>query len=132
MAGAPRRSPMTRTFTNGGTSTFTTMMGRSSPADLHHKPRWGACLVSARRGHCPGSMSTETTCRATRSKRSQLINLPPRRIPAMCGPAGSPCGATFTELQIRGKVKDHEIDVVFRQTATPLRPGNGYVFLDGT
>src|SRR5258708_17586647 len=35
----------------------------------------------------------------------------------------------FTELQIRGKVKDHEIDVVFRQTATPLRPGNGYGFL---
>jgi hypothetical protein len=35
----------------------------------------------------------------------------------------------FTELQIRGKVKDNEIDVVFRQTATPLRPGNGYVFL---
>src|SRR5260370_18213314 len=38
----------------------------------------------------------------------------------------------FTELQIRGKVKDHEIDVVFRQTATPLRPGNGYVFLGST
>src|SRR5260370_24141210 len=38
----------------------------------------------------------------------------------------------FTELQIRGKVKDNEIDVVFRQTATPLRPGNGYIFLDGT
>lgn len=35
----------------------------------------------------------------------------------------------FTELQIRGKGKDNEIDVVFRQTATPLRPGNGYVFL---
>jgi hypothetical protein len=33
----------------------------------------------------------------------------------------------FTELRIRGKVKDHEIDVVFRQTAMPLRPGNGYV-----
>jgi hypothetical protein len=38
----------------------------------------------------------------------------------------------FTELQIRGKVKDHEIDVVFRPTATPLRPGNGYVFLGST
>jgi hypothetical protein len=38
----------------------------------------------------------------------------------------------FTELQIRGKVKDNEIDVVFRQTATPLRPGNGYVFLGST
>jgi hypothetical protein len=38
----------------------------------------------------------------------------------------------FTELQIRGKVKDHEIDVVFRQTATPLRPGNGYIFLGST
>src|SRR5260221_4424719 len=38
----------------------------------------------------------------------------------------------FTELQIRGKVKEHEIDVVFRQTATPLRPGNGYVFLGST
>src|SRR5260370_17267296 len=35
----------------------------------------------------------------------------------------------FTELQIRGKVRDHEIDVVFRQTAKPLRPGNGYIFL---
>jgi len=50
----------------------------------------------------------------------------------MCGPAGSPCGGDFMELQIRGKVKDNEIDVVFRQTATPLRPGNGYIFLDGT
>jgi len=39
MAGAPRRSPMTRTSTNGGTSTFTTTMGRSSPACFHHKPR---------------------------------------------------------------------------------------------
>jgi len=38
----------------------------------------------------------------------------------------------FTELRIRGKVKDHEIDVVFRQTATPLRAGNGYVFLGST
>jgi len=38
----------------------------------------------------------------------------------------------FTELQIRGKVKDHEIDVVFRQTATPFRPGNGYIFLGST
>src|SRR5260370_20043852 len=38
----------------------------------------------------------------------------------------------FTELQIRGKGRDHEIDVVFRQTATPLRPGNGYVFLGST
>src|SRR5260370_8091389 len=38
----------------------------------------------------------------------------------------------FTELRIRGKVKDHEIDVVFRQTAMPLRPGNGYVFLAST
>jgi hypothetical protein len=38
----------------------------------------------------------------------------------------------FTELQIRGKVQDNEIDVVFRQTATPLRPGNGYVFLGST
>jgi hypothetical protein len=38
----------------------------------------------------------------------------------------------FTELQIRGKVKEHEIDVVFRETATPLRPGNGYVFLGST
>jgi hypothetical protein len=38
----------------------------------------------------------------------------------------------FTELQIRGKLKDHEIDVVFRQTATPLRAGNGYVFLGST
>ena len=38
----------------------------------------------------------------------------------------------FAELQIRGKVKDNEIDVVFRQTATPLRPGNGYVFLGST
>jgi hypothetical protein len=38
----------------------------------------------------------------------------------------------FRELQIRGKVKGNEIDVVFRQTATPLRPGNGYVFLGST
>src|SRR5260370_5004939 len=38
----------------------------------------------------------------------------------------------FTELQIRGKEKDREIDVVFRQTATPLRPGNGYIFLGST
>src|SRR5260221_2063141 len=38
----------------------------------------------------------------------------------------------FTELQIRGKVKDREIDVVFRQTARPLRVGNGYVFLGST
>jgi hypothetical protein len=38
----------------------------------------------------------------------------------------------FTELQITGKVKDHEINVVFRQTATPLRPGSGYVFLGST
>src|SRR5260370_2101297 len=38
----------------------------------------------------------------------------------------------FAELQIRGKEKDHEIDVVFRQTATPLRPGNGYIFLRST
>ena len=38
----------------------------------------------------------------------------------------------LTELQIRDKVRDNEIDVVFRQTATPLRPGNGYVFLGST
>ncbi len=38
----------------------------------------------------------------------------------------------FTQLQIRGKVKDCQIDVVFRQTATPLRPGNGYIFLGST
>src|SRR5260370_2600751 len=38
----------------------------------------------------------------------------------------------FTELQIGGKVRDHEIDVVFRQPATPLRPCNGYVFLGST
>src|SRR5258708_22264255 len=38
----------------------------------------------------------------------------------------------FRELQIRGKVKDCEIDVVFQQTATPFRPGNGYIFLGST
>jgi hypothetical protein len=45
---------------------------------------------------------------------------------------GLTMGGDFTELRIRGKVQDNEIDVVFRQTATPLRPGNGYVFLGST
>src|SRR5258707_8813108 len=38
----------------------------------------------------------------------------------------------FAELQIRGKEKEHEVELVFRHTATPFRPGNGYIFLGST
>ena len=38
----------------------------------------------------------------------------------------------YTELQIKGKVGGTQIDVVFKQTAAPLRPGSGYVFAGST
>jgi hypothetical protein len=35
----------------------------------------------------------------------------------------------FETLYIKGTVGDHEIDVTFKQTAMPFRPGNGYMLL---